>query len=182
MQVTSIHELEVRLTLETAVSVVNDEAHQGFDLRRLLQDSGFSRSADASQASIDRLGRRLHDLAPLLQSLPHIGSAPAAARINEEITELRIAPSIADHDDVGPHLHWTPSTATFDDQVVADVLMALAQELCEHGTQRFGTCAAERCERLFFDTTRNGSRRFCSDPRCASRTHTADHRARQRAG
>ena len=37
------------------------------------------------------------------------------------------------------------------------------------------------CDHLFYDATRNGSRRFCSDPRCASRTHTADHRARQRA-
>lgn len=31
-----------------------------------------------------------------------------------------------------------------------------------------------------FDTTRNRSRRFCSDSRCAGRTHTVERRARQR--
>ncbi|MEO6571207.1 MAG: CGNR zinc finger domain-containing protein [Ilumatobacteraceae bacterium] len=31
---------------------------------------------------------------------------------------------------------------------------------------------------MFYDATKNRSRRFCSDPRCASRTHTAAHRAR----
>ena len=68
---------------------------------------------------------------------------------------------------------------TFDDQVMADFLMALANELCDNGTKRFGRCAADDCDRLFYDTSRNGSRRFCSDPRCASRTHTADHRKRK---
>ncbi|MGL4297698.1 MAG: CGNR zinc finger domain-containing protein, partial [Candidatus Neomicrothrix subdominans] len=49
------------------------------------------------------------------------------------------------------------------------------------GTARFGQCDASGCDWLFYDATRNRSRRFCSDPRCASRTHTADHRARRRA-
>ena len=84
------------------------------------------------------------------------------------------------HDGAPLHIHWTPSTATFDDQVIADILMALAQEVCDHGTTRFGRCAATDCDHLYYDATRNGSRRFCSDPRCASRTHTADHRARRR--
>jgi len=84
------------------------------------------------------------------------------------------------HDGAGPHLHWTPTTATFDQQVVADVLMALAHELCDNGTNRFGRCAASGCDDLFYDGTRNRSRRFCDDPKCASRTHTAQHRARRR--
>jgi len=71
-------------------------------------------------------------------------------------------------------------TASFDDQVIADMLMAICFDVCEHGTTRFGVCAAADCEHLFYDATRNGSRRFCSDPRCASRTHTAEHRARRR--
>jgi predicted RNA-binding Zn ribbon-like protein len=181
MQVTSVSESEVRLTVETAIEVANDQHEPDFDLRQVLRAAGFSRAGDASQASIDRLQRRFHDgLADLLSSLPDLDAEAAAARVNEELTELHVAPSIVDHDGVGPHIHWTPPSARFDDQVVNDVLMAVAQELCDHGTARFGHCGADHCERLFFDTTRNGSRRFCSDPRCASRTHTADHRARQR--
>ncbi len=181
MEVSSVSQSEVRLTLETAVEVTNGQEEPDFDLREVLRQAGFSRADDASQASIDRLDHRFRDgLAELLRSLSEIDAEVAAGRVSEELTELHVAPSIVDHDTVGPHIHWTPPTALFDDQVITDVLMALALELCDHGTDRFGRCAAERCDRLYYDTTRNGSRRFCSDPRCASRTHTADHRARQR--
>jgi predicted RNA-binding Zn ribbon-like protein len=103
------------------------------------------------------------------------------AWVNDQLAALTITPSVTDHDGSGLHIHWTPAAGRFDDQVVADVMMALAQELCDHGTTRFGTCAASGCSHLFYDSTRNRSRRFCADPRCASRTHTAVHRARRRA-
>lgn len=181
MQLSSVSQSEVRLTLETAVEVVNGQTEAGFDLREVLRSAGFSRARDASQASIDRLAARFRaGLSGLLRSMADVDPEVAADRVSEELTELHVAPSIVDHDGIGPHIHWTPPTALFDDQVTTDVLMALAQELCDHGTDRFGRCAAERCDHLYYDTTRNGSRRFCSDPRCASRTHTADHRARQR--
>ena len=98
-----------------------------------------------------------------------------------ELNDLRITPSIVDHGGVGPHIHWTPASAGFDDQVIADILMALAMEICDNGTIRFGTCGAEGCGHLFYDAPRNRSRRFCSDAPCASRTHTADHRRRRSA-
>lgn len=159
-------------------NAVMDEA---LDTRATLAATGFTRAADASEASVTRLDRRFAELLPLLRALPDLAAADAIARVNEELAGLPIAPSVADHG-VGPHFHWTPATAAFDTQVMADILMALAHELCEDGTERFGRCGAEGCERLFYDATRNRSRRFCPDTRCASRTHTADHRARRRNG
>jgi predicted RNA-binding Zn ribbon-like protein len=182
MDVVTVSESEHRLTLDVTVAAVNSLDDEDFDLRRLLQEAGFSRAAHASQASVTRLARRLQALTPLLRSLPDHSAATASPLVNEELTELDLTPAIVDHDDVGPHLHWTPPTAPFDDQVVTDVLLTVAREVCDHGTTRFGRCAAEGCDHLFYDATRNRSRRFCADPRCASRTHTADHRARQRAG
>ena len=113
-------------------------------------------------------------------SLPDTAVDDTVEWVNAEIAALSIAPSAVTHDGAPLHIHWTPTSASFDDQVMADILMALAQELCDHGTKRFGRCAASDCDHLYYDATRNGSRRFCSNPRCASRTHTADHRARQR--
>ena len=151
------------------------------DGRALLTAAGFSGASDASQASLDRLTGRIGDLLDLFRGLAddETAAAEVAAGLNSELARLPIHPAIVDHGH-GPHLHWTPEHTRFDDAVVADILMALSQELCENGTARFGVCAADDCEHFFYDTTRNGSRRFCSDPRCASRTHTADHRARKR--
>ena len=182
MYVASVTDSEHRVTLETMVDLHNaltDDAQA--DPRELLTNAGFSRAPDASRSSMKRFARRMLDLADLFDDLPDTETAAATSRITEELTELPITPSIVDHGGLGPHLHWTPPTARFDDQVMADIMMALAHEACENGTIRFGRCGADDCDRLFYDATRNRSKRFCSDPRCASRTHTADHRRRKRA-
>ncbi len=182
VHVASVTQSEIQITLEVVVDVVNalNTSDVGVDVRAPFAEAGFSRSQSASQASVDRLGKRMQALAPLIDALPELADDDAATRINEELTELTISPSIVDHDGVGAHMHWTPATARFDDQVMADVVMALAYELCDNGTIRFGRCGADGCGRLFYDGTRNRSRRFCADSRCASRTHTADHRARKK--
>ena len=179
VHLTTTLQSEIRATLEVTFELANGLTSGEVDSRAVLADAGFSRAAEASEAAFARLEDRLTDLLPLLSQLPDLDSMSAARRINEQLTELPIAPSVASHDGVGPHLHWTASTATFDDQVIADVLMALALELCDNGTTRFGRCGASDCDDLFYDATRNHSKRFCADPRCASRTHTADHRARR---
>lgn len=181
MELASATQSEIRLTIEVAFQLANALADGALDVRRTLDDAGFSRAADASTASIDRMTTRLNDLTPLLVELHRLETTAASKRLNEQLTELPIAPSISEHDGLPAHIHWTPTTATFDDQVISDIVMALAQEVCERGTARFGQCDASGCDWLFYDATRNRSRRFCSDPRCASRTHTADHRARRRA-
>jgi predicted RNA-binding Zn ribbon-like protein len=158
----------------------HDSVHA--DTRSILDEAGFTGAADAPQAAIDRITSRVRALIPLISSLPDADAGAVVESVNAELAHLPIAPSITDHADSGLHIHWTRAVAAFDDQVIADLLMALATELCDHGTQRFGRCAATDCDDLFYDATRNRSRRFCADPRCASRTHTADHRARQRAG
>ena len=182
MHVTSGIDTEIRITLEAVLDFVNAHADGDVDTRAILHDHGFTRAAVAPEAAIERVEDRLATLAPRFASLPSSSAEQSAAWVNAELVELDIAPSLTEHDGAALHIHWTPSSARFDDQVVADVLMALAQELCDTGTSRFGVCSATDCEHLFYDATRNGSRRFCNDPRCASRTHTADHRRRQRAG
>lgn len=183
MYVATVTQSEIRATLEVAVGMVNQINDGEPDVRDLLTEAGFSRASSASAASVERLTSRMGSLRPLFERLPDpdLDQDETAAMVNEELTELPISPSIANHDAIGPHIHWTPTTARFDDQILSDVLMALAQELCDNSTDRFGRCAATDCDRLFYDSTRNNSRRFCDDPRCASRTHTADHRARRQA-
>lgn len=202
MYVTSGHDTEIRLTLEALVDLVNALADQRneatpADVRGLLDGHGFTRAATTPATLIERVEARVSDMADTVQLLgsddPTATSSTATSStttsgtatstavvswINERLAELEITPSLTAHDGAGLHIHWTTATAAFDEQVIADFLMALGQEICDHGTMRFGICGATDCNHLFYDATRNGSRRFCSNPRCASRTHTAAHRAR----
>ncbi len=182
MHMASVTQSETRLTIETMVKLANALGNGDLDTTRdTLVDAGFSGAEEASAASVHRVTERMVAILPLMTELPDLDVTAAARTINKHLTTLPISPAIVDHGGVGPHLHWTPAAATFDDQVLADVLMSLAHELCDNGTDRFGRCAATDCDDLFYDGTRNRSRRFCVNPRCASRTHTADHRARRRA-
>lgn len=180
MHVTSGNDTEIRETLEAAVDLVNAIADGELDSRTILDGHHFTRALIAPDAAIGRLDDRMRSLAPRLTSLADTDADHSVDWVNAELAELEIAPALTEHDGAALHIHWTPTSAKFDDQVIADVLMALTQELCDNGTQRFGVCGAADCDHLFYDGTRNGSRRFCSDPRCASRTHTADHRKRRR--
>lgn len=170
---------ELRLTMDAGMELANALA-DGSDVRSVLVAHGFSRAPAASDAEVAEVTRRFSQVGAIIDTLPDAALADAVAAVNAVLSAYPLAPALVAHDDAPLHIHWTSAAASFGIQVVADVLMALAQTLCEHGTDRFGRCAADGCERLFFDATKNHSRRFCSDQRSASRTHTAQHRARLR--
>lgn len=180
MHVKSANQSEIRLTLETTIAVANGIETADYDVIQELHDAGFSRVRDADSQAVDRLLIRIRGLLSLIRDLPDAPLEALTTRINAELDKVPVSPSLVDHDEIGMHLHWTPATATLDDRVITDILIALAHELCDNGTTRIGRCDASDCENLFFDGTRNHSKRFCADQRCATRTHTADHRARQR--
>jgi predicted RNA-binding Zn ribbon-like protein len=180
---------EVRTTVDAAVEISNelttDDADSSDDqlerLRAVLAAHDFLRAQRATAEELAELVDRCHPLARLVRSFPEAELADAVAAVNHQLQGCAIAPTLSAHDGSALHIHWTAAESPFAHQVTVDLLMALAQTLCDHGTTRFGRCAAEDCARTFYDTTKNRSRRFCADPRCASRTHTAAHRAR-RAG
>jgi predicted RNA-binding Zn ribbon-like protein len=180
---------EVRLTVDAATELANvldgeplpDVEHlaRADQLRRVLVDHDFLRAQAASDGELASLADRLLSVARLIRSLPGASLPEAVGAVNAELEAAAIAPSLSAHDGFPLHIHWTAPNTPFAHQVAVDLLMAVAQTLCDHGTQRFGRCAADDCRRVFYDATKNRSRRFCTDPRCASRTHTAAHRARQ---
>jgi predicted RNA-binding Zn ribbon-like protein len=78
------------------------------------------------------------------------------------------------------HLHYARPDADALEQLTTTVAMGLSQVVVQHGWQRLGVCSAEGCGNVYVDTSRNASRRYCSNT-CASRSTVAAYRARQRA-
>ncbi|MAT05567.1 MAG: hypothetical protein CL424_11050 [Acidimicrobiaceae bacterium] len=183
---------EIRVTVDAAVELANVAAGHPLPdleelapldrLRSVLVDYEFVRARTASEAELGALADRMVSVGRLVRWLPDAELAEAVESINAQLEASAIAPSLSAHDGYALHIHWTGPQTPFAHQVAVDLLMALAQSLCDHGTDRFGRCAADDCDRVFHDATKNRSRRFCADPRCASRTHTAAHRARHSNG
>jgi len=100
------------------------------------------------------------------------------ARLNELLALARPRPYATDHDG-DLHLHYARPDAPVLEQVTTTVAMGLSQVVVQHGWQRLGVCSAEGCDDVYVDTSRNASRRYCSNT-CASRSTVAAYRARQK--
>src|SRR5699024_7538552 len=86
------------------------------------------------------------------------------------------SPRLTDHDGRW-HLHYRADDVSFARLLTAMFSVGTALHLTERGIDRLARCAADDCERVFADTTRNGRKAYCS-PRCNNRSAVRRHRAR----
>src|SRR3978361_573662 len=98
------------------------------------------------------------------------------ARLNELLAVARPRPYATDHDG-DLHLQHARPDAPALEQLTTTVAMGISQVVIQHGWQRLGVCAAEGCNDVYVDNSRNASRRYCSNT-CASRSTVAAYRAR----
>src|SRR5882757_1748744 len=103
----------------------------------------------------------------------------AAALINELLADAEVTPHLTSHSGKPWHLHYSRPTAGVLARARATTAFALATLVSEYEMERHGICAAAGCTRVYADTSRNASRRYCSSA-CANRSAVAAHRARRR--
>lgn len=106
------------------------------------------------------------------------GADTVAPLVNELLRDAPVAPSLVDHDGQPWHLHAHRTDVGDAAGIAATAALALATVVSEGALERLGVCHAAACDRVYVDTSRNGSRRYCSAA-CQSRTKTAAYRARQ---
>lgn len=78
----------------------------------------------------------------------------------------------------GWHVHFHGADDSLATGWAAGCATGLALAVGSDLAGRLGVCGAERCDRVFVDTSRNATRRFCSTA-CQSRTKAAAFRARR---
>ncbi|MFI0483011.1 CGNR zinc finger domain-containing protein [Actinomadura sp. 9N215] len=103
----------------------------------------------------------------------------AAARLNRLLAAHPAHPHLAKEDGRW-RLHHHPADAALVPMWTSICAEALARLLGGGHAGRAGSCADDRCGRVFVDTSRNGSRRFCSTT-CQNRVKTAALRRRRAA-
>ena len=64
---------------------------------------------------------------------------------------------------------------------LAPLALAAAELLADGDSRRVRRCAGPECGLWFYDTSRNGSRRWCSMDRCGNRAKVAAHYRRKKA-
>lgn len=165
--------------LQVAVDLGNTDVDNRSDVEEFVRvhtewfTNPDHRLSDADVAEVASLARHV-------RSVVESGTDDEVVeRLNTLLTCCSPVPRLTNHDQV-LHMHYSPDSAPLVDQLGATVAMGLAHVVCRYGRERLGICAAEDCADVFVDTSRNRSRRYCSET-CASRTTVSAYRARQRA-
>jgi predicted RNA-binding Zn ribbon-like protein len=104
----------------------------------------------------------------------------AAALVNQILEEADARPYLSRHDEWDWHLHVTGPNAPLADRIAADAAMAFLDLIRADALGRLRICAAEDCEDVLVDLSKNSSKRYCDTGNCGNRTNVAAYRARKR--
>jgi predicted RNA-binding Zn ribbon-like protein len=133
-----------------------------------------SRTHDAAELSAVR------DLRPRLREVWTCDEPRAVEIVNELLRKARALPQLVTHDGLPYHLHASGPDAPLAERMSVDAAMALLDLIRAGELHRLQVCAAQDCDHVLVDLSRNRSRRFC-DAGCGNRLAVAAYRAR-RAG
>jgi predicted RNA-binding Zn ribbon-like protein len=138
----------------------------------------FTDGTDVALSTLD--AARVAETSVLVREVALAATEPEVMeRLNALLALASPKPYATNHDGE-LHLHYARPDADALEQLTTTVAMGLSQVVVQHGWQRLGVCSAEGCGNVYVDTSRNASRRYCSNT-CASRSTVAAYRARQRA-
>ena len=102
----------------------------------------------------------------------------AARQVNLLLQQTGARPQLDRHDGEPWHLHFHGAGDSLVTGWAAGCAAGLAVVLGSELHGRLGVCTAARCDRVYVDLSRNGTRRFCSTA-CQNRIKAAAFRARR---
>lgn len=133
---------------------------------------------DAVAADLAAWAVRLREVIALADG----GDLPAACHgLNAVLRDAEAVPTLSAHDGEAWHLHFHRPDAPVAQGWAAGLATGLAIVLGNPAAERLGLCNADACDRAYLDTSRNGTRRFCSTS-CQNRVKAAAFRRRRAAG
>ena len=154
--------------------------------REALNADGTARAPrprPVSGAEADELASVAAELRRVFEAVTERDVDRAATGVNELLARTGAHPYLERHDGQAWHLHYHGAEDTLATGWAAGCAAGLAVVLGGPEWGRLGVCTAPRCDRVYVDISRNGTRRFCSTA-CQNRVKAALFRERKehRAG
>ncbi|HKV46396.1 MAG TPA: ABATE domain-containing protein [bacterium] len=149
------------------------------EARRLAQ-AGLRRPEEAAKALADAVA--LRETIYRIFAAGCEGRAPDRAdlavlnaALPRAFAHLRVSPQ-------GEDYAWEWAVDDALDRMVWPVARSAAELLVSDEASRVGRCGQENCDWLFFDTSRNHSRRWCTMRGCGNRAKARRYYARKKSG
>lgn len=177
------HDTEIALTeaaqlVNTADSDGNDALADPAGLQVFLASHPFS----GLILGTDQEAAEVREVREQLRRLWQVPDRDAAVPIiNEILAAADARPFLTRHDGWDWHLHVTPPDAPLAQRMAAEAAMAFLELVRADDWYRLKTCAADDCDDVLVDLSKNRSKRYCDDGNCGNRAAVAAYRARKRA-
>ena len=146
------------------------------DLDAFVREWGWTGSRTGDRGELDAV----RALRPRLRALWTVDTDEAVTIVNQLLAEAGALPQLVRHDEWSWHLHATPPEAPLATRMAVEAAMAMVDVIRADELDRLRVCAADDCEDVVVDLSRNRSKRYC-DGTCGNRANVAAYRAR-RAG
>ncbi|MCS5722304.1 CGNR zinc finger domain-containing protein [Herbiconiux sp. CPCC 203407] len=179
---------DTEATLAFAAALVNTEAAvsgSGDDelasraqLVALLDENDYSGRRDGDDAELEEV----RTLRPELRRFWEVERDEAVELVNAILREARALPQLVRHGDWDWHLHATDAEAPLATRMRVEVAMAFIDVIRSDDFDRLRTCAADDCDAVLVDLSRNRSKRYCDVGNCGNRMNVNAYRARRSAG
>lgn len=163
----------------TAISLANALTSTGVQLEAVARILSFDPPSLSMLKARDVPGfaRLASSVRDVFMDLDQEDVDAAAAKLNMMLEAHPAYPHLAKEDGVW-RLHHHPGDAALVPMYISICAEGLARMIGGGYAERFGICDADTCARVFFDNSKNGTRRFCSVT-CQNRVKTAAFRSRQ---
>jgi predicted RNA-binding Zn ribbon-like protein len=180
--VTFAHDTEIALA--AAAALVNTDPGEGSgedtlltvsDLVEFLDVTGWSGSRAGDGAELDAV----RALRPRLRAMWRLEEDDLVTTVNEVLRDSGALPQLVDHDGIGWHIHAVPQEAPLATRMLVEAAMAFTDVIRSQELDRLKNCAADDCDNVVLDLSRNRSKRFCEDG-CGNRENVRAYRDRLR--
>lgn len=176
---------DTEIGLNAATALVNTEPGRESEqdglpdvaaLRAFVREWGWTGRLDGTDAELRQVRQAREQILRLWRG----DEAQTVEVVNELLRQAQAVPQLVRHDDWDWHVHATTADAPLATRMIVEAAMAFLDLVRGDALDRRGDCAADDCDCVLIDLSRNRSRRYC-DAGCGNRANVAAYRAR-RAG
>ncbi|GAA5030217.1 CGNR zinc finger domain-containing protein [Microbacterium fluvii] len=127
---------------------------------------------DASLAAI-------RDVRSRLRGLWNVGRDDAVPLVNAMLRDGGALPRLVIHEGYDWHIHATSDDAPLATRILVEAAMAFVDVIRSDEYGRVRVCAADDCDAVYVDYSRNGSKRYCDTGNCGNRMNVIAYRERK---
>lgn len=174
---------DVELSLGAAAQLINSEPRPTNDFAEGLPDTAALSEFATRWKYSDPLAldaaelEAVRKIRPRLRQFWELDEDGIVDFTNDVLRQGRALPQLRKHDEFDWHLHAEPPGAGLASRICVETAMAFVDVIRAAELGRRRVCADPTCENVFFDLSKNRSRRFC-DAGCGNRANVAAYRAR----